>query len=127
MIISQETKQIGVPILIDEATASDVRNLLPETEGRCRRIGLFRPAGFETPISVYELLASEGKSTISNQNIADFEAAVESFIDGDWERPLELLGQLPPKDRAKDFLLLQIASNNYTAPENWDGVIALKK
>jgi len=121
------TKQIGVPILIDEATASDVRNLLPETEGRCRRIGLFRPAGIETPISVYELLASEGKSTISNQNIADFEAAVEAFIAGDWERALELLGQLPPKDRAKDFLLLQIASNNYTAPENWDGVIALKK
>ncbi|MCH9793536.1 MAG: FHA domain-containing protein [Planctomycetes bacterium] len=121
------TKQIGVPILVDEATASDVREFLPETEGRCRRIGLFRPAGIETPISVYELLASEGKSTISNQNIVDFEAAVTAFIDGDWERALELLGQLPPKDRAKDFLLLQIASKNYTAPENWDGVISLNK
>ncbi len=121
------TKQIGVPILIDEATASDVRSLLPEAEGRCRRIGLFRPAGFETPIAVYELLASEGKSSISNQNIADFEAAVEAFIDGDWEHALDLLGHLPPKDRAKDFLLLQIASHNYTAPEDWDGVITLKK
>lgn len=121
------TKQIGVPILIDEATAFDVRNLLPETEGRCRRIGRFRPAGIETPIFVYELLPSEGKSTISNQNISDFEAAVEAFIDGNWECALEFLGHLPPKDRAKDFLLLQIASNNYKAPENWDGIITLKK
>lgn len=121
------TKQIGVPILIDEPTARDVKNLLPETEGRCRHIGLFRPAGFESPFSVYELLASEGKSTISNQNIQDFEAAVSAFIDGDWDSALELLGHLPPKDRAKDFLLLQIASHNYKAPENWDGVIALKK
>lgn len=121
------TKQIGVPILVDEPTARDVKNLLPETEGRCRHIGLFRPAGFESPFSVYELLASEGKSTISNQNIQDFEAAVNAFIDGDWDSALELLGHLPPKDRAKDFLLLQIASYNYKAPENWDGVIALKK
>jgi len=121
------TKQIGVPILMDEATASDVRALLPESEGRCRHIGLFRPAGFETPISVYELLPSEGKSTISNQNIADFEAAVAAFIEGDWDHALDLLGNLPPKDRAKDFILLQIATHNYTAPDHWDGVITLKK
>ncbi|MFH1304580.1 MAG: adenylate/guanylate cyclase domain-containing protein [Planctomycetota bacterium] len=121
------TKQIGVPILIDEATAEDVRSLMPETEGRCRHIGLFRPAGFEAPISVYELLPSEGKSTISNQNIADFEAAVAAFIAGDWDHALDLLGHLPPKDRAKDFLLLQIASQNYTAPDHWDGVVTLKK
>ena len=121
------TKQIGVPILMDEATAADVRNLLPETEGRCRRIGLFRPAGFQTPISVSELLPHAGKSSISDQNITDFEAAVDAFIDGDWESALDLLGQLPTKDRAKDFLLLQIASNNYKAPDNWDGVVSLKK
>lgn len=121
------TKQIGVPILIDEPTAMDIRNLLPESEGRCRHIGLFRPAGFESPFSVYELLPSEGKSTISNQNIQDFEAAVSAFIEGDWDSALELLGHLPPKDRAKDFLLLQIATHNYQAPDNWDGVISLKK
>lgn len=121
------TKQIGVPILIDEETAADVRNFMPESEGRCRHIGLFRPAGFETPFSVYELLPSEGKSTISNQNIQDFESAVDAFIDGDWDSALDLLGHLPPKDRAKDFLLLQIASKNYKAPENWDGVVTLNK
>ena len=121
------TKQIGVPILIDETTANDVRNLLPETEGRCRRIGKFRPAGFQTPIIVSELLPPEGKCNISNQNVLDFEAAVDSFITGDWENALELLSHLPPKDRAKDFLLLQIAKNNYKAPDNWDGVIEMKK
>ncbi len=121
------TKQIGVPILIDEPTACDVRNLLPESEARCRHIGVFRPAGFQNPLSVYELLDSEGKSTISNQNITDFEAAVEAFIAGDWEKALDLLGHLPTKDRAKDFLLLQIAKNNYQAPSDWDGVISMGK
>lgn len=121
------TKQIGVPILIDEATASDVRSLLPKSEARCRHIGIFKPAGFQTPISVYELLPSEGKSSISNKNITDFEAAVEAFINGDWEAALDLLGHLPPKDRAKDFLLLQIAKNNYKAPSNWNGVISIEK
>ncbi|QDV49754.1 adenylate/guanylate cyclase domain-containing protein [Gimesia fumaroli] len=121
------TKQLGVPILIDEATAADVRNLLPESEGRCRHLGLFRPPGLEAPLSVYELLPSEGKSSISNQNIKDFEAAVDAFIDGDWDSSLDLLGHLPPKDRARDFLLLQIASQNYKAPFDWDGVVTLKK
>lgn len=121
------TKQIGVPILIDEATAADVRESLPESEGRCRHIGLFRPPGLESPLSVYELLPPEGKSTISNQNIKDFEAAVDAFIDGDWDSALDLLGRLPPKDRARDFLLLQIASYNYKAPLGWDGVITLRK
>ncbi len=121
------TKQIGVPILIDETTANDIRQSLPETEGRCRRIGKFRPAGFQMPVSVSELLPPVGKSIISNQNIIDFEAAVDSFIDGDWETALDLLGNLPTKDRAKDFLLLQIAKNNYKAPEQWDGVISMTK
>lgn len=121
------TKQIGVPILIDEATAMVVRKDFDETEGRCRRIGQFCPAGMETPVEVYELLPPEDESHITNEHIRTFEAAVDAFIEGAWDDALDLLSEMPARDRAKDFLLMQIASHNYEPPEDWDGVIQMKK
>ena len=119
------TKQIGCPILIDGATATAVReSMLPET-GRCRRIGLIRPVGVKTAIEVNQLLPPAARSELTDANVADFEAAVAAFISGDWEEARDLLGQMPVKDRAKDFLLLQIASHNYEPPADWDGVIRL--
>jgi adenylate cyclase len=124
--LEQLTKQIGVPILIDEPTAKYVREHLPRSQGRCRRIGLIRLPGVKDPIMVSELLPPANQSSISDQNIADFEAAVDAFARGEWDETLELLGRLPVKDRAKDFLLLHIASNNYEAPAGWDGIISVE-
>lgn len=120
------TKQIGVPILIDEAAAMTVRKDLDPSEGRCRRIGVFLPAGTETPVEVYELLKPEDESEITNEHIQTFEAAVDAFIDGAWDDAIDLLSEMPARDRAKDFLLLQIASHHYEPPEDWDGVVRLK-
>ncbi len=119
------TKQIGCPILIDGPTADVVRVSLRPDEGRCRRIGLIKPVGVNAPIDVNQLLPPEKRSDVSNQNIVDFEAAVAAFIAGDWDEARELLGQMPVKDRAKDFLLLQIASHNYEPPADWTGIINL--
>jgi adenylate cyclase len=119
------TKQIGCPILIDGPTAEIVRKSLPQKEGRCRRIGLIKPVGVNAPIDVHQLLPPENRSEISDRNIVDFEAAVTTFIAGDWDEARELLGQMPVKDRAKDFLLLQIASQNYEPPGDWTGIISL--
>lgn len=119
------TKQIGVPILMDGPTADAVRKSLPREVGRCRRIGLIKPVGVNAPIDVSQLLLPEKRSELSDQNIVDFEAAVDAFIDGDWDDARELLGQMPVKDRAKDFLLLQIASHNYEPPADWTGIINL--
>jgi adenylate cyclase len=120
------TRKIGVPILMDEPTAEFAREHLPAEEGRCRRLGLLRPVGLDNPIEVSELLPAAPFSNISNRNIRDFEAAVDAFIAGDWDETLDLLGKMPAKDRAKDFLLLQIATNNYTPPRDWDGVVSMK-
>lgn len=119
------TKQIGVPILMDGPTADAVRKSLPADTGRCRRIGLIKPVGVNAPIDVSQLLLPAKRSELSDQNIVDFEAAVSAFIDGDWDDARELLGQMPVKDRAKDFLLLQIASHNYEPPVDWTGIINL--
>ena len=121
------TKQIGVPILVDETTAMVVREDFAETEGRCRRIGRFCPAGMETPVEVFELLPPEDESHISNEHIRTFEAAIDAFIEGSWDDALDLLSEMPARDRAKDFLLMQIASHNYEPPEDWDGVIRMTK
>ena len=120
------TKQIGVPILVDETTAKFVRAHLDPSVGRCRRIGRLKPAGISRPIEVHELLPPERRSMITDQHITDFEAAVDAFIVGDWDRALDLLFHMPAKDRARDFLLLTIASNNYKPPHAWDGVITLQ-
>lgn len=119
------TKQIGSPILVDGPTADAVRQSLSPNEGRCRRIGIICPVGVDTPIDLNELLPPAKISDLTDKNITDFEAAVEAFTQGDWDDARELLGQMPVKDRAKDFLLLQIASRNYEPPAGWDGVVHL--
>lgn len=119
------TKQIGVPILIDETTAKYVRAHLDPSVGRCRRIGLVQPAGINRPIDIYELLPAEHRSLIKDEHVIYFEQAVAAFIAGDWDHALELLFRMPAKDRARDFLLLTIASNNYKPPRDWDGSITL--
>lgn len=119
------TKQIGCPVLVDGPTAEVVRASLASEEGRCRRIGLIKPVGVNAPIDVNQLLPPEKRSELTDQNIVDFESAVSAFIAGDWDDARELLGQMPVKDRAKDFLLLQIASHNYEPPGDWTGIINL--
>ena len=86
---------------------------------------MIKPVGVNAPIDVNQLLPSEKRSDLTDQNIVDFESAVSAFIAGDWDDARELLGQMPVKDRAKDFLLLQIASHNYEPPGNWTGIINL--
>jgi adenylate cyclase len=119
------TKQIGVPLLVDGPTAKYVRTSLPASIGRCRRIGLIRPVGVRGPIDVSELLPPEEDSHIKNAHLEIFDGAVAAFESVNWDDAVELLSAMPARDRAKDFLLMQIASHNYDPPQDWDGVIRL--
>ena len=121
------TKQIGVPILIDRATAMSVLENCDPSECRCRRIGFFSPVKIDTPVEVYELLPPEAESLITSDHIRTFESAVAAFLEGDWDDVVELLSEMPGRDRAKDFLLLQIAAHNYEPPADWDGVIHMQR
>ena len=120
------TKQLRVPILLDEVAANYVRRHMPASEGRCRRLACVRPYGMDTPLNVSELLPPiQAGSLISDEHIAAYESAVDNFAACRWDEALDLLSGLPGSDRARDFLMIYIASNEYRSPANWDGVISL--
>jgi adenylate cyclase len=61
--------------------------------------------------------------TLTNEQIMCYETAVDCFIEGQWEEAFRLLHDIPPSDRAQDFLALQITRTNRIAPADWDGTI----
>lgn len=120
------TKQLRVPIIIDEALAKIVRKSLPPEEGRTRRLAKVQPYGMETPLMVSELLPSEAQlPQLTEQHLAAYDAAVDHFTAGQWEEAFAELRTLPSSDRAQDFLSLQIAQHNRVPPADWTGVVKL--
>ena len=120
------TKQLRVPILLDEKTAEIVRPKLDAGEGRMRKLVRVLPYGMETPLTVSELLPPQTEyPELNDEHIVQFERGVEAFIDGDWETAWTCLHSTPASDRAQDFLSMQITKQNRTAPPNWDGVVRM--
>ncbi|MAT14795.1 MAG: adenylate/guanylate cyclase domain-containing protein [Planctomyces sp.] len=122
------TKIMRVPILVDETIANLVRKQADPTEARVRKLGRVLPYGFEKPLMVSELLPpASTDGTLSDAQLADYEAGVDRFIEGDWETAYQFLHGMPATDRAQDFLNLIIAQNNRTAPDNWPGFIRMER
>ncbi len=118
------TKQLRVPVLMDEATSKIVRSKLNSEEGRVRKLAQILPYGMEKPVLVSELLPPESQSeTLTNEQVASYEAAVDCFVQGKWEESFHLLHEIPSFDRAQDFLALQIARTNRIPPTDWDGTV----
>jgi len=69
------------------------------------------------PESEYPLLTDE--------HLADYEAALDAFLERRWQEALELLHRVPTEDLVTDFLTVYIAQHNRTPPPDWDGVIPL--
>jgi adenylate cyclase len=119
-------RQVRSGILMDAATGEYVKEHLPRSEGRSRKLGQFRPKGMEQSATVYELLLPvEIDPTISDQHLADFEGAVELISRGEWEEAKHLLHSLPSEDPCKHFLIMMIAINGYSPPPRCDGVFSL--
>jgi adenylate cyclase len=120
------TKLLHVPILIDEATARLVKEGMPPRAGRCRRLALVRPYGLERPLMVSELLPpQECCPALTDEHLAHYEAALDAFLEGDWDHAYEELHQVPPDDLGKDLLTGFIIQHDHTPPADWEGVIAL--
>lgn len=118
------TRTFRVPILMDEPTASWVRERLPRQEGRCRKVARVRPYGMDQVILLSELLPpAHAANTISDPMLAAHELAVDAFIAGRWSDALEIFSVLPSFDRAKDYLLWFMAQTDFIPPDNWSGVI----
>lgn len=120
------TKQLRVPILLDEGAAKMVRARLNPTEGRMRRLAQILPYGMETPVTVSELLPPVNDfPELTDAHLESYEAGVAGFIAGNWDEAYRHLHSMPASDRAQDFLMQQIVLNNRTAPRNWDGIVRL--
>ncbi|MGC1272678.1 MAG: adenylate/guanylate cyclase domain-containing protein [Planctomycetaceae bacterium] len=120
------TKQLRVPVLIDEATATAVRDRLPAVEGRTRRLARVLPYGSERPLVVSELIPSvHDQPGLTDADLATYEAAVDAFSSGQWDEAYRLLHRLPPDDRAPDFLNQLITAQNRVPPAGWDGIVRL--
>lgn len=120
------TKQLRVPIVLDEATANIIRPRLPATEGRLRTLARLLPYGMETPVVVSELLPSAADDPeLTDALVAEYENGVRHFIAGRWDQAYRCLHGMPANDRAQDFLMQQIVLHNRTAPPDWDGIVRL--
>jgi len=119
------TKQLHVPILIDELTANSVREAISSSDVRVRRLAKVRPYGLDTPLVVSELLPPEGSDTLTNADVTNYENALDAFLSGDWDTAFGLLHLVSPRDRGKDVLTSHIISHNHAPPVAWNGVIEL--
>jgi adenylate cyclase len=120
------TKTFGAPILMDEQTARAVRKAVPRDVARVRRVARVRPFGMETPSEISELLPPLADlPEVTDEAIADYEAALYAFQAGRWTQAFDLLHRVPAADRVKDFLTVYIAQHNRMAPRDWNGVIEL--
>lgn len=121
------TKELRVPILLDEAAANLVREKMPVTEGRIRKLARVRPFGMESTVEVSELMPPAGTpGVLTDQQISVFEAGVDDFLSGEWESAYQRFHSMPASDLAQDFLSVLIAQHNRIAPPEWDGIIRLK-
>jgi adenylate cyclase len=121
------TKTLGASILMDEATAEYVREVLPPSEGRLRRVGRFRPAGMSAELKLTQLLpAAVEDPTLTDKDIARYESAWDLFATGTWSEAIDALSSLPAQDRVRDFLLEYITRHKGQPPEGWNGLIALQ-
>lgn len=120
------TKLLRAPILLDEAAAAVIRERMPTSEGRLRKLARVLPFGLETPVVVNELLPPAREfAELTDAHISRFEAGVEHFIAGQWEEAFRCLHDMPATDRAQDFLLHHIMQSARSAPAGWDGIVRL--
>ncbi|RMG33559.1 MAG: adenylate/guanylate cyclase domain-containing protein [Planctomycetota bacterium] len=124
--LQELTKVLRVPIVIDEATASLVRERLPRTVARTRLLAKVVPRGMKQPLNVYELLPpQQWEPLFTDEQLEQYERGVRAFIAGDWQTAYELLHTMPVADRAHDVLLMLMARHNRQAPPDWPGYLPL--
>lgn len=119
------TKQFGVSIIVDEASAQFARDHIPVTQARVRKLCRVRPKGMETSITVSEILPPADLSDITDEHIAKFEQAVDRIITGDWDAAAELLASLKGDEGPREFLERQMNRWVNSVPSQWDGAFSL--
>jgi adenylate cyclase len=120
------TKQLSVPILVDELTVTRALAAGAGDDFRFRRLARLRPYGMATALTASELLPPGGETKILDvAGVSLYERALDAFTAGRWDEAFNLLHEVPPWDHGKDFLTSHILQHRRQPPAGWDGVIAL--
>ncbi len=122
------TKAFGAEVIMDEITAAAI-NDSDQVSYRQRRLAQVRPHGFESPLTIFELVTNSGDSSesLSDKQLTIYDQALAAFMAGDWASTSRKLKSLPDKDSPKQVLLSFIARHGHEPPDDWDGVIDLPK
>ena len=121
------TRLFDVSICIDEATAAFARESFRPDQARVRCLARIRPNGMDTAITVSELLPPFGEaSTVSDDHISRFEAAIDLVISGEWASAVTALNALPDEGPTR-FLLQQMSRLSNAVPADWDGAFSMNE
>jgi adenylate cyclase len=120
------TKQVRVPLLLDGETARRAMASGEANWARFRRLARIRPYGMAQAVTVSELLPPSGEEVLTDDDVRQYEQALEAFVAGSWDDAFALLHDVPYWDRGKDFLTSYILRHNRQCPPDWDGVIAIE-
>ena len=121
------TRLFDVSICIDEATAAFARESFRPDQARVRCLARIRPKGMDTAITVSELLPPFGEaSTVSDDHISRFEAALDLVISGEWASAVTALNALPDEGPTR-FLLQQMSRLSNAVPADWDGAFSMNE
>lgn len=122
------TKQFGVPICIDEATADWVKQKMPSTQARLWRLARVRPKGMDAPLMVFALLPPEHEYPEVNDGVMMlYDLALNAVIAGKWPEAAQILTKISDGNGAKQFLLKHMARYDNVSPDDWDGAFSLTK
>ncbi|MCA9057149.1 MAG: adenylate/guanylate cyclase domain-containing protein [Planctomycetaceae bacterium] len=122
------TRELHVPILIDDTLDQFVRSRMPPSEGRVRRLLNVLPYGMDRNLTVSELVPpQEHVPALTDQHLQDFEKGLQCFVEGRWADAWKYLHSMPAEDRAQDFLSMLITQHDRKAPPDWDGIVRIKK
>lgn len=120
------TKLLRVPILLDEATATALRQGMDTGSFlRVRRLARLIPAGLTRPLTVAELLPAGPHSPLTDADLVTYEQALDAFLAGQWDEAYRLLHRIPPDDRGKDLLMEIILQHGRRPPPSWSGAIPI--
>lgn len=119
------TKQLGVRICIDDATAENVRRSLGPLEGRLRHIAAVRPVGMDTAIGVHELLPPMARSGVVEAVLIKYQRAMDAALRSDWATALAAIDDDTQDGPSR--LLRSICLEKQQDSDQWDGIIQLSR
>tara|TARA_R110002096_G_scaffold4501_6_gene21066 strand:- start:2821 stop:4800 length:1980 start_codon:yes stop_codon:yes gene_type:complete len=116
-------KQFRVPALLSEDTMALMKN----SGKTVRKLCFLRPAGFNRSYPIYELVLPKavGGSGANAEQIAEYEAALDAFVQQNWDKCRSMLKELPDSDGPAHWLSEQASFFEKNDPgSNWQGEIA---